>query len=311
MNSDPAYPYFDFVMSQFEKLLERCPGIDGFFFDQMCYGWIDTAHFDGLTFCNNKPAYNLGNMYLRALKKMREIFPRPRINGMANGVMRWQMMEFLDGVMAEGDPEALGRFSMLSPERPTICLAEGENAFQNALHYGSWVHVSPYYRYPTTEPLPDDALELFAAYNPLMEFLEGRKIVYSPNPLNVRVNSQNIYKDPLFNPGEKIKSNIFKTSWGEYAIVILAAPKGMAMKGTDTVPLSLKINLPENGNLKQAVIFGADYKGYSIENISSEENGGLEIKVPAHGAATMILLSKDFESVRSLKNWAKFSEKEL
>ena len=311
MNCDPAYPFFDFIMSQFEKLMKRCPGIDGFFFDQMSYGWIDTAHFDGQTFYNNRPAYNMANMYLRALKKTREIFPRPRINGMANGVVRWQMMEYLDGVMAEGDPEVLGRLAMLSPERPTICLDEGESAFQMALYYGSWLHVSPYYRYPTTERLPKDALKLFLSYNPLFEFLEGRKWVYAPNPLQVEVNSENIYKSPLLNHGEKIKANIFKTSWGEYAIVVLAMPKGLALGNSRHVSLSVKFKVPKNAALTQEVIFGADYKGYSVVQPILAEDGHLGFTIPKHGVATMIVLTNDFNHLRSMGKWAKFSEKNL
>ena len=310
VNSDPAYPFFDFVISQFEQLLKRCPGIDGFFFDQMSYGWIDTAHSDGLTFYNNRPAYNMANMYLRALKKMREIFPRPRINGMANGVVRWQMMEYLDGVMAEGDPDSLGRLSMLAPERPTICLDEGENAFQMALYYGSWLHVSPYYRYPTTEPLPKDALKLFSRYNPLFEFLEGRQWVYSPSPLKVEVNAENIYTSPLLNHGQKIKANIFKTKWGGYAVVILAVPKGMAMKNSAKIPVTVNIKVPENNDLKQAVILGADYNGYAIEKPVPSTGGYLSVKVPKHGAATMILLTGDFNKLRTMGKWSKFNEQQ-
>ncbi len=79
----------------------------------------------------------MANMYLRALKRLREYFPGPQMIGMGNAPVRWQLMEFLDGAMAP-----------LSPERPTVLLAEGENAFQNALLYGANLHVSPYYRYP-------------------------------------------------------------------------------------------------------------------------------------------------------------------
>ncbi|MCF6175231.1 MAG: hypothetical protein L3J71_05660 [Victivallaceae bacterium] len=290
MNSDPAYPWFDFVMGQFEQLLKRCPGIDGFFFDQMNYGWIDTAHFDGETFFNNQPAYNMGNMYLRALKKMREIFPRPRINGIGNGIVRWQMMEYLDGVMAEGDPDTLGRFSFLAPERPTICLAEGENAFQNALYYGSWVHVSPYYRYPTTEPLPEDAIKLFAAYTPLMKLLEGRKMVYTPNPLRVEFTADNLYKTSLLNSKEKIKANIFRTAQGGYAIVILALPKGMTL--TDSyLSLTVRVNLPENKILRQAAVFTVENRESTLAETTLTQNGELEIKIPKHGAATLVVLS--------------------
>jgi hypothetical protein len=220
---------------------------------------------------------------------------------MANGTVRWQMMEYLDGVMAEGDPETLGRLSFLAPERPTICLDEGENAFQNALYYGSWLHVSPYYRYPTKEALPKDALKLFSCYGPLMELLEGRKLVYAPNPLKVRVNSENIYKSPLFNYGENIKANIFRTSWGEYAVVVLALPRGLALKNTRHVSLTVNVKVPENNSLKHAVIMGVDYKGCSVEETVLAEDGCLEFKVPKHGIATMIILTGDFKNIPAMR----------
>ena len=301
MNGDPAYPWFNFVLEQFEKLFKRCPGIDGLFFDQTGYGWIDTAHFDGETFYNNKPAYNMGHMYQRAFKKIRQVFPRPRIIGLANSIVRWPTMEYYDGLMAEGDPGTLGRLSLLSPERPTVCLAEGENAFLSALYYGSWLHVSPYYRYPTKEPLPKDAVKLFAAYNPLMQLLAGRKMVYDPSPLKVQVEFDNLYKTSTLNYNENIKANIFKTAWGDYAIVVLALPKGLALEKNRYMPLTVNVRVPEKKSLKQAVVMGADYQGYSIAKTSLKDDGYLEFKVPKHGAATLIILTKDFNKLPSDK----------
>ncbi|MCK5844646.1 MAG: hypothetical protein KAG97_08075, partial [Victivallales bacterium] len=186
MNCDPKYSWCDAVIDQFRRLREKLPGIDGFWFDQMGYGWIDTAHSDGSTFYDNRPAYNMSNMYIRALSRLRKHFPRPGIIGMGNAPVRWQLMEFLDGAMAEGSANFLNSMSPLSPERPTVLLAEGESAFQNALLFGANLHVSPYYRYPTTDPLPEGAVRLFKAYNPLLEFLRGRRWVYAPNPLDAR-----------------------------------------------------------------------------------------------------------------------------
>lgn len=80
MNCDPAYSWCDAVIGQFRELYNKLPGIDGFWFDQMGYGWIDTAHFDGHTFYHNQPAYNMSYMYLRALKKLRGYFPRPNLS---------------------------------------------------------------------------------------------------------------------------------------------------------------------------------------------------------------------------------------
>lgn len=302
MNGDPQYPWFEFVMEQYEKLLKRCPGIDGLFFDQVCYGWIDTAHFDGRTFLNNKPAYNLGNMYLRAFAEIRRRFPRPRIVGMGNGVMRWQLMEYLEGAMAEGDPGALGRYSVICPERPLMCLAEGESAFQQALYHGSWMHVSPYYRYPTTQELPEDAVKLFAAYQPLLNFLEGRKMVYDPDPLKVQGHFENMYKASLLDLHQNIRANLFRTSWGDYAAVVLALPKGMALT-SPRVPLTIDLNVPDARNLKHAAVLSVDDPGHSIESTVINEDGSARLTIPRHGAATMIIFTGDLDRLRSRWQW--------
>ncbi|MCC7350162.1 MAG: hypothetical protein IT446_06290 [Phycisphaerales bacterium] len=308
MNGDPQYPYFDFVVTQYEKLLKRCPGIDGLFFDQVCYGWIDTAHFDGVTFLNNKPAYNLGNMYLRAFAEIRRRLPRPRIVGLGNGIMRWQLMEYIDGAMSEGDPETLGRFSLISPERPLVCLAEGENAFQHALFHGSWMHVSPYYRYPTTEELPEDAVKLFAAYQPLLNLLEGRKMVYDPNPLKVEAHFDNAYKSSMLNLNESIRANIFRTAWGDYAVVVLALPKGMVLP-SQFVPLTIDVKVPDAAKLNHAVILGVDYDGHVIQTPAMREDRSVRVKIPRHGAASMIILTDNPERLRSQGQWKALESK--
>ncbi|MCC6424034.1 MAG: hypothetical protein IT447_11195 [Phycisphaerales bacterium] len=302
MNGDPQYPYFDFVVSQYEKLLKRCPGIDGLFFDQVCYGWIDTAHFDGETFWNNKPAYNLGNMYVRAFKEFRSRLPRPRIIGLGNGIVRWQLMQYIDGAMAEGDPETLGRFSLICPERPMVCLAEGENAFQHALFHGSWMHVSPYYRYPTTEELPTDAIKLFEMYQPLLNWLEGRKMVYEPNPLKVEAHFENAYKSSLLNLNENVRANIFRTPWGDWAVVVLALPKGAVLPAS-TVPLTINVNIPEAGKLKHAAVFNVENAGHTIQTPVRNEDGSVRVKIPKHGAASLVILSDNIERLRSQWQW--------
>ncbi|MBI4024122.1 MAG: hypothetical protein HY360_04020 [Verrucomicrobia bacterium] len=308
MNADPAYPYFHFLMEQYQKLLKKLPEIDGFFFDQMSYGWIDTAHFDGETFFNNRPAYNLANMYLRALREARRIFPRPRINGIGNGVVRWQLMEFLDGVMVEGAPEFLGRASFFCPERPTMCLAEGEQAFQTALYYGSWLHVSPYYRYPTNEPLPKDAVRLFAMYNPMFEFIAGRKWVYDPAPILAEVRPKNIYRGPLLRPGAQVKANIFKTPFNGYAAVVMAIPWGGMVKERFSKDVHVRIRVAGIEKLKTAIVFGTDYRGYYSLKPKPVAHGYYEIHLPKHGAATMIVLVESLAASKKEGKWSKLRE---
>ena len=311
MNADPQYPFFDFFITQYEILQKRCPGIDGFFFDQQCAGWIDIAHFDGETFYNNRPAYNLGNMYIRAMREIRKRFPRPKFIGMGNGIIRWHQMEFLDGAMAEGVPSTLGRVSFISPERPTMLLSEGEYTFQNALLYGASVHVSPYAYCPSEhkKPLPRNAVKLFEAYSPLFEFLKGRKWVYDPNPLAISYRAKDKYYAPLIHPcGDKIRGNIFETPWGDHVITVVAVPKGMMFKNYFMNGVSVRVKVRGANSSSRALIFGPDYKGYFACKPAMRNDGYLEINIPKHGAATMIVLTHDFTKLRKLRPWAKLKE---
>ena len=82
-------------------------------------------------------------------------------------------------------------------------------------------------------------------------------------------------------------------------------PKGLALKNSRCVSLTVKVKVPENKTLKQAVIIGADYKGYSIEKTVATEDGYLEFKVPKHGAATMIILTNNFKNIPAAANFKK------
>jgi hypothetical protein len=312
MNADPQYSWFQFLMPQYQELYRRVPQIDGFFFDQVGYGWIDTAHFDGETFHANKPAYNLGNMYLRAFREVRKIFPRPKFIGMGNAACRWQLMEYLDGAMAEGYPRFLTAMSAISPERPVMCLAEGENAFQNALLFGAWLHVSPYYRYALKEPLPKDAVRLFAAYHPLFEFLRGRRWVYAPAPLQIAFAPRNEYVGPLTDPSMKsLRGNVFETPSGDYVVTVLAAPKGMMCPERYLDGVTVRVKTPGVRACSTALIFGPDYKGYYLRKPKWCSDGCMEVAIPRHGAATMVVLTKDFSKLQRSYRWAKLKEKEL
>jgi hypothetical protein len=312
MNADPQYSWFQFVFPQYIELYRRVPQIDGFFFDQSGMGWIDTAHFDGETFYAGKPAYNLGNMYVRAYREVRKAFPRPRFICQANGPCRWQLMEFFDGSMAEGVPSFLGRDALLCPERPVMCLAEGEYAFQMALLYGAWLHVSPYYRYAMKTPLPKDAVRLFAAYNPLFEFLKGRKWVYAPAPLQVTVTPRNEYTAPLIYPGlESLRANLFETPSGDYVATVLAAPRGIMSRERFLRGVTVRVKTPGIRAYSTAVVFGPDYKGYYVREPRMSGDGYAEIRIPRHGAATMVVLTKDFSRLQNAYDWTKLREKEL
>jgi hypothetical protein len=308
MNCDPSCSWHKAVIEQYRELHRKLPEIDGFWFDQMGYGWIDTAHFDGFTYYRNRPAYNLAHMYLRTLKVLRRHFPRPRFNGMGNSPVRWQMMEFLDGAMSEGSAEFMDRMAPLCPERPTVLLAEGEVAFQNALYYGANLHVSPYYRYPTTAALPRDALRLFHAYHPLLEFLAGRHWVYDPNPLDVYWPLPNPYLGFTDRKDGRIRSNIFRTPDNDLVVTLTAFSGGLMHPRRRISNVEVRVRVRDGARLKTAVMFGADSKGYDVRPVEPMPDGSLRVVLPSHGVASMVVLTGDMERLQGRKDWLKFRE---
>jgi hypothetical protein len=203
--------------------------------------------------------------------------------------------------------------SPLSPERPTVLLAEGESAFQNALLFGANLHVSPYYRYPTTDPLPEEALQLFKAYNPLLEFLRGRRWVYAPNPLEVFWNAPTVYHGFLDQASEtpRIKANIFMDADDNYIISIGGVSKGMMIKEDFLNDVNVSVSIPGISQYETAIVMGADYNGYHTLKPNVLHDGAIKLMLPKHGVASMVVLTKDFERLKGKRDWLKFRETAL
>ncbi|MDD3726239.1 MAG: hypothetical protein PHI44_03495, partial [Candidatus Ratteibacteria bacterium] len=68
LNSDPSLPFGKDIVRQIKGMVARYPEMDGVFLDQACYNFLDTAHSDGITAFNNRPAYMTGFNYFPHLE---------------------------------------------------------------------------------------------------------------------------------------------------------------------------------------------------------------------------------------------------
>jgi hypothetical protein len=106
----------------------------------------------------------------------------------------------------------------------------------------------------------------------------------------------------MLNLNENIRANIFRLPGGDYAVVVLALPKGMVL-ASPTVSLTIEVKVAGARGLKHAVILGVEHAGYSIEEPAHREDGSLQLTVPRHGAASMVLLTSDLDRLRSRWQW--------
>ena len=192
MNSRPDLPFGKDISRQIDGMIKRYPEMDGVFLDQPCYNFIDTAHDDGITAINNRPAAMTGFNYYPHLEHLSALL-HPEKTIIANGPYGVGMLKYFDGFMAEGDSwlcEHLQYYGI--GRKPLFFLmyeyddAHIEMMFQRALLYGAG-----FASYPGAMPSKD----LFDRYRPLLEKLYRRRWIFDPNPLQMPAGFQgNVYR---------------------------------------------------------------------------------------------------------------------
>ena len=179
MNSDPSLPFGKDITRQIEGMAARYPEMDGVFLDQPCYNFLDTAHDDGITAVNNRPAYMTGFNYFPHLEHLsRLLHPAKAIIG--NGPFGIGIMKYIDGFMAEGSSWLTDHLQYYGLAKPLffLCYPTGdgdiERMFQQCL-----THAAGYSSYARALPSKD----LYDRYVPLLERLFRRRWVFDANPI--------------------------------------------------------------------------------------------------------------------------------
>ncbi len=179
MNSDPNLPFGKDITRQINGMVSRYPDMDGVFLDQACYNWLDTAHDDGITAVNNRPAYMTGFNYFPHLEHLSSLLhPHKAIIG--NGPFGIGIMKYIDGFMSESSGWLCNHFQYYGLAKPMFFLMyqphdrDVELMFQRCL-----IYAAGYTSYAEAAPSKD----LYRKYVPLLERLFRRRWVFDPKPM--------------------------------------------------------------------------------------------------------------------------------
>ena len=192
MNASADSAFGKHLDEMIDGMLDKYVGNKGVFVDQACYNFVDTAHFDGITAIDNRPANMTGFNFAPRLAKLSErIHPDGAI--MANGPFGIEILKNIDGFMSEGNQKWLcDHFQYYGLAKPMYCLlykanrANVEMMFQHCLIYAAG---------HTASGWANEYQDLYDAYLPLIEMLAERGWVFDPDPLTLPTGYEgNIYR---------------------------------------------------------------------------------------------------------------------
>jgi hypothetical protein len=256
MNPDPQFGFSSEILRQAEEILERVPELDGFHLDQNGYGWIDTAHDDGSTMIDNRPAYNMLLGYRRVGKLFRQLCASKGKLIESNGLIHFRQLEDIDMLMAEGSLATLARYAPICSQRAVLFLATEEKGFQWSLKYGAFPHVSPYEWVPRPDlKIPAKTVEIYQSYLPVASLLKGATWVLEPNCLTLP--RQEGDENYLGN----ITGNLFRLSDGNHLVTLLQAPLSVLNTGAVTRDFALRSSDDESFGRGQDNI----QEGFAVE----------------------------------------------
>lgn len=180
MNSDPSLPFGKDMIRQIDGMVSRYPEMDGVFLDQPCYNHQDTAHDDGITAVNNRPAYMTGFNYFPHLEHLSSLL-HPEKAIVSNAPFGVGILKYIDGFMAEGEGWLCDRLKYYGLAKPMFFLvyqsgdADIELMFQSCL-----IHGAGYSSYSKAAA----SVDLYDKYVPLVEKLFRRKWIFDPKPIS-------------------------------------------------------------------------------------------------------------------------------
>jgi len=268
MNSDPSLPFGEDITRQIDGMVKRYPEMDGVFLDQACYNFLDTAHDDGITAVNNRPAYMTGLNYCPHLEHLSRLLHPDRAI-IANGPHGIGILKYIDGVMAEGSTWLCDHLQYYGIGRKPLFFLmyhyddeHVELMFQKALLFGAG-----FASYPAAMPSRD----LYDAYLPVLERLYRRRWVFDPAPLQL---------PPSF------EGQVYRGETGSLLVSLVGAMRRLSERSIPDV--SVQVKTADIADVKQAVLhrpgqppeplaLGRDSQGVSFSPPSDLVAGVVEL----------------------------------
>ncbi|MDD5705911.1 MAG: hypothetical protein PHR35_08295, partial [Kiritimatiellae bacterium] len=209
MNSDPSLPFGRDIQRQIRGMVGRYPEMDGVFLDQPCYNFLDTAHDDGLTAVDNRPAYMTGFNYYPHLELLSSLL-HPNKAIIANAPFSVGILKYIDGFMAESAGWLCDHLQYYGLAKPLFFLCYDssdrniERMFQQCLLYGAGF---------TSYAKALGSKDLYAQYMPVLQRLYRRRWIFDPEPLQTP---------------EGIKGKVYRSERGTFVASLVGDLKGLA-----------------------------------------------------------------------------------
>jgi len=282
MNADPSTSFGKEILKMIDRFLEKFPDIDGIFLDQLCYTAIDTAHDDGVTMYENKPAYDIGHCYEKPVENLtRKIHLQGKFV-FANGPYNIEVQRDVDGLMAEGVSWIGDVMKWLCIAKPLLIHTYAEDAqkvetmFRQCLLCGGSYSVGGSSKLVEPPRLAPKTRKVFKAYIPLVEKLYGRQWLLEPDPLEL----------PFGYDG-----NIFKGENKTRIITLVGGRKSVLDRKGIEADLKLRVKFRGMSKYGKAESFGTHYSGSRRVRVS-EMRDCLKLTLPEHSAGSVIVLSQ-------------------
>lgn len=187
-NTDEKTSFGQDMRRQLKRLLQEFEHDGaGIFWDNLCFGFFDYAHSDGISMIDGQPVYRLSFAYQ---KFQQEILPYLKEKGkyvFGNGPYNVEVGKGMDCVMAEGLPWLIEHFSYLCITKPlnvfyytwtTKDIREYEEMFQACLLWGAF----PSARIDINTR---EIHGLYMQYKKFFELLVGKQWVLEKEPVKL------------------------------------------------------------------------------------------------------------------------------
>jgi hypothetical protein len=264
---DPDSPWGQYLVGQFEKMMDLYPKADGFFMDQSTYDTFDLAHDDGWSLSGGQTGYRLGWAIDQLSERLRKLAKARGKFLWWNGPYNSDIAYYAEGMMAEAggaDSRAI-QYLAIGGRAGCSLSVRDELSFQNCVAYGL---------FPTRVATPE-LRALAARYRPVFELFKGKCWELAAHALELP-------------PG--VEGNCYRRPNGDVLVTMVTQGRAWDGKAFD-LNLPLVVRLPDAADFRAAYLLSPDLLGRRRLPSERAENE-LRLRVPRHQTVSAVLLAK-------------------
>lgn len=247
MNYDKSTEAGKFLRSQFDRMLETYPEIEGIFVDQLCYQTFDFNKSDGRSIKNNCRVYEYGKSIEDNFVEFADKIHAQNKFVLVNGPFDMDVACEADAMMSEGTSSIFESYRYMAIRKPMLIHEfptdpyNTEMMLRNALVSASGWSFGGTPSCARPMAWSSRVRELYNLYLPLINELFGSKILLTANPLSCK-------------PQLAVKAEIFRSPDENQYFVPILTEKTL-----------------HSGELTVTIRIGKEVKSAELKKLGSEE----------------------------------------